>query len=379
MLVYMASYSPKLSRIEPVWNKERVMMVPFHKMIASLGMVGVWMCHSTGWCRSQGSDNKAVHSSKPSGNSVRRIDPAAFIYPYFEWVTKDTALAWVRKPDGSAVAIPLTGEHREELRISGASDVKNMGLCRPYGMKMSPDGSKMLFLMSGPGAPSVSWRVGTLNGTKYTTGKTPVYAQTPDLVWTRDSKEWVAIQNGILSFAVIHYYADGERPSLSVQTKDAPPVLPGAKMEFSDILGLGQDGIAIVTRKHTDTVDLYLVDIGTGRVLPERHKVILPAGAQVRGMTLSHSGDHIAWVFTMKFVRVTDGMFQEDYVQDVWLSNSDGSDLKRLPGFPPHRVEPLLPFQKYARVFVDFPIRWTLDDSAVSYMQGDGIQLVKVN
>jgi hypothetical protein len=47
----------------------------------------------------------------------------------------------------------------------------------------------------------------------------------------------------------------------------------------------------------TAAVDIYLVDIDKGRVLPEKHHVILPKDVYLWGMELSHSGDRIAWLF----------------------------------------------------------------------------------
>ena len=342
-------------------------------------------------CRNYGQAGDKPRSAMPNPqkSSGTQIDLNRLVFPYYEWVSKDTALAWVKKPDGSVVAVPLGGEHREDRLIGGLSDIKQLGSgyngFTPYadGMKVSPDGSKVLYIVGLRGGPAGQWCVGTLNGTTYTEGHL-IDLQGPNLVWSRNSKEWVTLVGTNYELSVVHYYIDGTTPPAKIRIKDFAPNRKLALTVVPDILGFRQDGIAIVTVEvgypHTKAIDIYMVDLDKGRVLPEKKHVPVPKGIRVRGMSLSHSGDRIAWLIDTEIVRVSvkPGETLTDDILDVWLSNADGSDLKRLPGFPPHVMEDDLPGKPFTRIFADFPIRWAMDDAAISYLQEDRLRLVKV-
>lgn len=340
------------------------------------------------WLNDHESDSPPGTPSEPQKSSAIKLDLPPLVYPYYEWVARDTALAWVEKPDGSVVGVPITGEDREEQRIGGASASKERRHGHPYALKMSPDGSKVLYLIGGLGGQASGWQAGNLNGTDYTHGPL-LFPQGWELVWSRNSKEWVSLQrvsiiDGHLCGTVTHYYIDGITPPKNVPIN--PSLLKHAPLDiYVNIVGLRQDGIAIVPVKNrsiktekTASVDIYLIDIDNGRVLTGKHHVLLPKDVYLWGMELSHSGNRIAWLLGSESIRVPDSDAPPDYILDLWLSNSDGSDLKRLPGFPPHKIEDPLPGQPAPQLSTICPIRWTVDDTAISCLAGNRLQIVPV-
>jgi hypothetical protein len=120
------------------------MTITTRRVVSVIGLMGAYVCLHAGASYGQASDKPNMTTSELQKSSATKLKLPDLVYSYYEWVAKDTALAWTQKPDGSVVAIPLTGEHREEKRIGGADDVKTMGTARPYVLKMSPDGSKIL-------------------------------------------------------------------------------------------------------------------------------------------------------------------------------------------------------------------------------------------
>lgn len=349
------------------------MTIRILRLMLVIGLAGMCVCLRAGWSYGQASDKPNGAPSVPQKGSTTKINLYDLVFPYYEWVSKDTALAWVKKPDGSVVAVPLAGEHREDRLIGGLSDIKQLGAgyngFTPYadGMKVSPDGSKVLYIVGLRAGPAGHWCAGTLDGTAYTQGHL-ISLQGPNPVWSRNSKEWVTLVGSNYELSVVHYYIDGITPPIEIQIKDFAPNRKLKLTDVPDILGFRQDGIAIVPVEvgypHTKAIDIYMVDLDKGRVLPEKQHVPVPKGIRVRGMSLSHSGDRIAWLIDTEIVRVSvkPGETLTDDILDVWLSNADGSDLKRLPGFPPHVMEDDLPGKPFTRIFADFPIRWTMVD-----------------
>ena len=163
------------------------MTIIIRRIMPVLSMVGIGLCLCMGRSHCQTSDKPKVALSEPQNSSTTKLDLPELVYSYYEWVAKDKALAWVEKSDGSVVAIPLTGERREEQPIGGASDLKEMRHGHPYALRRSPDGSKIVYLMGGWGGQASEWRAGTLNGTNYTHGPLLV-PQGWNLVWSRNSK-----------------------------------------------------------------------------------------------------------------------------------------------------------------------------------------------
>ena len=348
------------------------MTITTRTMMVLLGLVGT--CAFLGARRSHGqaSDTSRATPSAAQKRSTIRLDVPQLVYGYYEWIDKDTALAWVKKKDGSVAALPLTGEHREEKRIGGAEDVSNMGLSRPYAFNISPDRNKVVFLMGGPGHPAGGWRMGTIGGASYTQGRL-IEPHGWNLPWTPNSREWISLQGDDQNTRAIHYYVDGVTPPRTVPIRGFAPKRYNANRHMPEILAIRPDGNAIVIVKSSlSEIDFYLMDLEKGRVLAENRQVGLPAGKSILGMSLSHSGDRIAWLCGTERGK--------DYYQDVWLSNADGSDLKRFSDFPTHKVDPDVPGQPYykAELAFDCPIRWTVDDKAISCLQGDTFQIVPV-
>ncbi|MCW3098874.1 MAG: hypothetical protein JWL77_4492 [Chthonomonadaceae bacterium] len=347
------------------------MTIKIRRILSIVGQVGIYACLCAGLSQGQATDKSRATLSASQKSSTIKLEVSQIVYPYYEWIDKDTALAWGMKLGGSVVAIPLTGEHRAEKPISGAS-TKEMEIARAFGLKMSPDGSKILYLEGYLGSPAGGWRVGTLDGTSYKRGKL-IELQGWDLFWMPNSREWVSLAGDDRNTRAIHYYVDGSTPPVTVPIRNFAPKRDNANRSIPQILGIRQDGNAIVTVKSSlSEIDFYLMDLDRGRVLAEHRQVDLPVGKSVRGMTLSHSGDRIAWLFNTE-------KGSDDYL-DVWLSNADGSDLKRFSDFPTHKVGPDVPGEPSYKSDLAFycPIRWTIDDKAISCLQGDTLQIVPV-
>jgi hypothetical protein len=357
------------------------------RIMTLAGIVAMSSCLNAVGSHSQSSGKPKLPFSETRTIVIPTITSLRFAYPYYEWTADGIALGWIQKPNGSVVAMPLNGTDREERRIGGASDLKGMGAARPHGLKMSLDGSKILYLEGFRGSQAGGWRAGDLKGTAYTRGPL-LFAQSPDLVWKSNSSEWVSIQpvfivNGELCGTVTHYYTDGVTPPKNVAIN--PALFERASMNdktYTSILGLRKDGIAIVPVRNAlprpVTIDIYLIDIERGRVLPEKHHVKLPEEVFLREMVLSHAADRIAWLFDTEVVHVVNGVAKTENVLSVWLSHADGSDLKRLPGFTPYMLEHALPDQPESQLSVDCPIRWTFQDTAISCLEGDKLQVIQV-
>jgi hypothetical protein len=329
-----------------------------------------------GWLSIRWSNNQVKDRHKVKSPQSSSITQDELVSPYYEWVAKDYALSWVRKPDGSIVAVPLTGDQRVERRITGASDIRQMGNDRPYALKMSPDGSKILYFMGGPGSQAHTWRVGVLDGGSYIVGTLLPQTHSPSPVWKRSSQEWVSFIGSRDAISAAHYFIDDVTPRIPIPIRDFASACNSATFGMPNILGLRQDGIAVVSAYggyEAKSVDIYMVDIDRGRVLPEKHHIILPEGRHTREMSLSHFGDRIAWLFAMAAGQATGGKQTQEEATEVWMSNADGSELKRIFGFAPIVINNASDQKHRPRA-----VRWTIDDAAISFLQEDGLQLFTV-
>src|SRR5579871_1207964 len=339
-------------------------------IIFFMGAIAICMYTCAWWGYSQSNpQQKAL--SRETHKQVSDIDTSALVYPYYEWLAKDTAIAWLRKKDGSLVAASISGSPYIERHISGLPYSLLHQTQQPYGFKMSPDENKVLYLLGGRGGPAETWRVGTLNGTGYISGDLLPIEHWPHLVWKRDSKGWVGLVGSSFSISAVHYNINSITPPRLVPINDFTPD------PVTEILWIREDGIAVVPSWKTGQlgpVNIYLVDIDRGRVLPGIHKAILPERAHVWEMCISHRGDRIAWLLHTGIDQSSRSEHELASLAEVWVSNSDGSKLQKLHGFAPVVLyEREIDGEYSPRI-----LRWTKDDTAISYIQDHALDIVQL-
>ena len=320
-------------------------------------------------------------SSKPISKKSSQHDISLnfneLVYPYYEWIKKDTVVAWVKMDNGSVVATFRSEHTSKDAMISGLAETLNEPH-QPYGMILSPDGKKALYLLVGRGSPAKAWRIGTFNGTGYTGGDLLEgnFGYSAYTIWKRDSQGWLGLLGTVPYLSVVHYNVNGTTPPLKVPITGFVPEISSGKKRYMRILGLRQDGIAVMSLWRANEnipINIYTLDINTGKILPDFHQVHPPNNARTMEIILSHSGDKIAWLFindrkkkntSQKFTRTI----------EIWVSENDGKNLKKLSDFAPL----VLRNDDLSDDLEASLLRWTLDDNSISYLEGGVVHLIKV-
>ena len=311
-----------------------------------------------------------------SAPTTIKIERHGLIGAFYEWIGKDVVVAWLRKPKGEVAAALFALNSRREWPIGGTREDQRKpfdSIFRQF--KVSPDGKRVLYLLGGRGDRATSWRAGDLNGEGFTGGD--LISSSRSLVWMPDSTGWLGLGFNSYDISIIRYHLDGVTPPKRLAIDDFKPA-DYTLARDAVMLGLNKDGDAVLAVwdfDQTRPVNLFLVDTKQGHLLPGGHQVLLPEGAHVLELSLSHHGDRIAWLLHRDFQQVINSRRRSVISVEIWISKSDGSDMKRLYSFAPMLMQP-------DQIFGDqVPIqpRWTIDDMEVSYIQGNRIHRVNTH
>ena len=181
------------------------------------------------------------------------------------------------------------------------------------------------------------------------------------------------------SIVAVHYNIDGVSPPVETPILEFRPTLHSSNTNtwVPTILGLRKDGLAVVPVYDYDQkepIDIYLIDTEKGLALPNVHKAVLPKKAHVSELCLSHSGEHLVWLLHIDAERFSKRKSMKRSSVEIWISKYDGSELKRLSYFTPILV---MTEDLYSN-HIPGVLRWSFDDSAISYIKDQTLHLVKV-
>jgi hypothetical protein len=183
------------------------------------------------------------------------------------------------------------------------------------------------------------WWALRLDGTRAVTG----YSDDPDMgvgAWSAQSDAWITFTHHYDQTLATYYSL--AKPDQRRQIPIAPsPAMTDTTLEanFHDwnlpILNVSAQGHGILrTKKYHErpgVMDLFDVDLETGKA-PTRHWVVrLPDGAQCYDVVMSLQGDRLAWLFAFK-PPPPDGSFASR--MEIWKSRLDGGGMQRL-GYQP--------------------------------------------
>lgn len=76
------------------------MAITIRRILSVVGQVGIYACLCAGLSQGQTRDKPGTAASLSLKSSTIKIDLPELVYPYYEWIDTETALAWSERVTG---------------------------------------------------------------------------------------------------------------------------------------------------------------------------------------------------------------------------------------------------------------------------------------